>query len=97
MSSPAPSDKPTDNNRSQPKVAYWRQNLLVISILLTIWALVSIGCSIFWVEWLNQFSIGNVPLGFWMSQQGAMYVFLVLILVYAVVMDFLDRKHGVKE
>jgi len=97
MSSPESSDNPTGTHVPRPKVAYWRQNLVVITILLTIWAFVSIGCSIFWVEWLNQFHIGNLPLGFWMSQQGAMYVFLVLILVYAVVMDFLDRKHGVKE
>lgn len=83
--------------RPEPKVAYWRQNLIVIGILLSIWAFVSFGCSILWIEWLNQYKIGNLPLGFWFAQQGSMYVFLVLILVYALVMDYLDRKHDVKE
>jgi len=80
-----------------PNVAYWRQNLTVISILLSIWAIVAFGCSVIGIEWLNQFKIGNLPLGFWFAQQGSMYVFLVLVLVYALVMDYLDRKHGVKE
>ena len=83
--------------RPQPKVAYWRQNLIVIGILLSIWAFVAFGCSILWIEWLNQFTIGNLPLGFWFAQQGSMYVFIVLILVYALVMDYLDRIHDVKE
>lgn len=83
--------------RPQPKVAYWRQNLIVIGILLSIWAFVAFGCSILWIEELNQFKIGNLPLGFWFAQQGSMYVFIVLILVYALVMDYLDRKHDVKE
>jgi len=84
-------------NRPEPKVAYWQQNLMVIGVLLSIWAFVAFGCSIFFIEWLNQFQIGNLPLGFWFAQQGSMYVFLVLILVYALVMDYLDRKHDVKE
>ncbi len=95
-SSPPPERDPAPA-RTVPKVAYWRQNLMVIGVLLLVWALVSFGCSVLWIEWLNQFKIGNLPLGFWMAQQGAMYVFIGLILVYALVMDYLDRKHDVKE
>ena len=76
---------------------YWRSNLLLIGILLAIWATVSYGCGIFLIDWLNQFHIGKLPLGFWFAQQGSIYVFVVLIFVYAIVMDRLDRKYGVEE
>lgn len=71
--------------------------MIFIGILLSIWAFVSFGCSLIFAEWLNQFKIGKLPLGFWMAQQGAIYVFVVLIFVYAWGMDRLDRKHGVNE
>ena len=49
------------------------------------------------VELLNHLHIGSLPLGFWFAQQGAIYVFVVLIFVYAWRMDKLDRKFGMSE
>ncbi len=77
--------------------AYWRANVRLIVVLLTIWAVVSYGCGILFVEQLNRLSIGNLPLGFWFAQQGSIYVFVILIFVYAWAMDRLDRKYGVAE
>ena len=62
-------------------------------ILLAIWAFVSLGCSILLADWLNQFHIGGFPLGFWFAQQGSIVVFLALILIYALLLNALDRKH----
>ena len=76
---------------------YWRANIRLITVLLTVWAVVSYGCSILFVEQLNKFHIGKLPLGFWFAQQGSLYVFVVLIFVYAWAMDRLDRKYGVAE
>ena len=76
---------------------YWRANLRLIVCLLTIWAVVSIGCGIVFVEPLNQFRLGRLPLGFWFAQQGSIYIFVVLIFFYAWAMDRLDRKYGVTE
>jgi putative solute:sodium symporter small subunit len=76
---------------------YWQANRRLIGVLLTVWAAVSYGCGIVFVEPLNLFSIGHLPLGFWFAQQGSIYVFVVLIFVYAFGMDRLDRKYGVKE
>ena len=81
----------------QKKLAYWRANIRLILILLAVWAFVSIGCSILFVEQLNKFTIGSLPFGFWMAQQGTIYVFVVLIFVYAFLMDRLDKKFGVME
>ena len=50
---------------------------------------------IFLVEPLNDVRVGGFPLGFWFAHQGSIYVFVVLILVYAAVMDRLDRRFGV--
>ncbi|MEM9770762.1 MAG: DUF4212 domain-containing protein [Cyanobacteria bacterium P01_D01_bin.73] len=72
--------------------AYWRANIALIRNLLLIWAFVSIGCSILFVEALNQIQLGGVPLGFWMAQQGSIYTFVILIFVYAFQMDKLDRR-----
>ena len=77
--------------------AYWRANLRLIGALLVIWAVVSYGCSILFVEPLNQFQIGQLPLGFWFAQQGSIYTFVILILVYAWRMQRLDTKYGVDE
>lgn len=76
---------------------YWRENIKIVSILLTIWFVVGYCFSIFFIEQLNQIQIGNVGLGFWFAQQGSIYVFIVLVLVYALWMDRLDRKYGVNE
>lgn len=59
--------------------------------------MVSLGCGVLLVEQLNAISIGNVPLGFWFAQQGSIYIFVVLIFVYAWRMDVLDRRFEVGE
>lgn len=71
---------------------YWRINIRLITVLLVIWAIASCLCGIVFVEQLNQFTIGKLPLGFWMANQGSMLIFVVLILVYAVAMDLVDRR-----
>ena len=72
--------------------AYWRANLALIRNLLLVWAFVSLGCSILLVKILNSFDIGQVPFGFWMAQQGAIFTFVILIFIYAVQMDKLERR-----
>lgn len=66
-------------------------------VLLSIWFIVSFGCGILFVEQLNKITIAGFPLGFWFAQQGAIYTFLVLILIYALRMDRLDDEYGVSE
>lgn len=73
--------------------AYWRANKTLIRNLLIVWALVSLGFSILFVKILNNVSLGNTPLGFWMAQQGSIFVFVALIFIYAIQMDKIDRKY----
>ncbi len=81
--------------RKRDTAAYWRANLRLMAKLLAVWFFVSYGLGILFVEPLNRFSVGGFPLGFWFAQQGSIYVFVVLILIYALRMDKLDREHGV--
>ncbi|MFH7321309.1 DUF4212 domain-containing protein [Desulfurivibrio sp. D14AmB] len=76
---------------------YWKKNLTYMVILLTIWAAVSYGCGILFVEQLNAFQLGGFPLGFWFAQQGAIYVFVVQIFIYYVLMQKLDKEFDVNE
>ena len=77
--------------------AYWRKNLLYLFILLTIWAVASFGFSIIFVDQLDTIRIGGFGLGFWFSQQGAIYIFVILIFVYVFLMNRLDKSHNVDE
>lgn len=76
---------------------YWRKNLRYLFILLSIWFVVSFGCGILFAEQLNQIKIGGFPLGFWFAQQGAIYVFVILIFVYVYLMNKLDKEFDVDE
>jgi putative solute:sodium symporter small subunit len=80
-------------NSKDPRRAYWRANTVLIRNLLMVWGLVSLGFSILLVEPLNTFQFAKVPFGFWMAQQGSIYVFVVLIFIYATQMDSLDRRY----
>tara|TARA_B100001057_G_scaffold429399_1_gene455485 strand:+ start:96 stop:347 length:252 start_codon:yes stop_codon:yes gene_type:complete len=71
---------------------YWRFNIKYVIILLTVWFTVSYGFGILLVEQLNQFKIGGFPVGFWFSQQGSIYVFVILIFIYIYLMNKLDKK-----
>jgi putative solute:sodium symporter small subunit len=79
-------------NRDIQNGTYWKANTRLILLLLAIWATASYGCSILFVETLNRFQFFGVPFGFWMAQQGTIYVFIALIWVYARRMDHLDRQ-----
>ncbi|NJN16893.1 MAG: DUF4212 domain-containing protein [Oscillochloris sp.] len=78
-------------------VAYWKANIRLISILLSIWAFVSYIAGFLFAGPLANLYLGNVPLSFWIVQQGAIITFVILIFVYAAVMDRYDNQYDVHE
>lgn len=84
----------TDKQKAK---AYWKKNLKYLSILLSIWFLVSYVFGILLVEQLNTIKIAGFKLGFWFAQQGAIYVFVILIFVYIRLMNRLDKKFNLDE
>jgi putative solute:sodium symporter small subunit len=76
---------------------YWHANVKLILCLLAVWAFVSFGCGILLVDYLNQFRFFGFKLGFWFAQQGSIYVFVMLIVVYIWRMNILDHQYQVDE
>ena len=72
---------------------YWRANLKILIILLSIWFLISFGFGIIFSDFLDQYQIGGFKLGFWFAQQGSIYLFVVLIFIYVYLMNKLDKKY----
>ena len=76
---------------------YWKANLKLVALCLSIWFVVSYLFGIVLVDQLNAISIGGYNLGFWFAQQGSMYIFVVLIFFYAARMNKLDKEFDVHE
>ena len=86
-----------ETNLNERRKAYWRANLRILAILMSIWFVVSFGCGILFVEPLNQIKLGGFKFGFWMAQQGSIYVFVALIFVYVRQMNKLDREFNFQD
>ena len=86
----------TSKNSPDPK-GYWKANLRAVFLLLAVWFFAGCVLSILVVEPLNAFHVGGFPVGFWFAQQGAIYVFILLILIYAKWMDKIDQRFDVQK
>lgn len=76
---------------------YWVRHLRIIAVLMVVWFTVSFGFGILLADYLDQFRFMGFGLGFWFAQQGAMYIFVLLIFVYVWLSNRLDREFGVDE
>jgi len=80
--------------QNKQQKTYWQANLGLIGMLLIVWFVVPIFGGIVFVDFFNQFRLGGYKLGFWIAQQGSIYLFVVLIFFYAWKMNRLDDEHG---
>ena len=76
---------------------YWWENIRILTILLSIWFIASFLMSIVFVDALDAIEFMGFKFGFWMAQQGSIYIFVILIFVYIKLMDKLDQKYHVSE
>ena len=74
---------------------YWQRNLRMTSILLAIWFVATFVVEYFARE-LNSITIIG-PLGFYMSAQGSLIIYVLIIWFYARYMNKLDNEYGVQE
>lgn len=83
----------------KPKTAadYWKANIRLLAGCLFVWAIVSYGLGIIFVDALNSIRLGGFKLGFWFAQQGSIYTFVAIIFFYAWRMNKLDREFDVHE
>ena len=75
---------------------YWSKNLVITGILLAIWFVVTF-VEGWYARELNSMSILGFPLGFYMSAQGSLIIYVVIIWIYQRYMNNLDIEYGVNE
>ncbi len=85
------------NKEKINKYSYWKANLKIVSILLTIWFISSFGARIIFSDFLDKIKIGGFEIGFWFAQQGSIIIFVLLIVIYCFLMNRLDKKFEVSE
>ena len=69
------------------------RHLKLKAALLLLWALVSFGATYFARD-LQALVIGGWPLGYWIAAQGAVLVFIGIVVVYGWAMNRLERSDG---
>ncbi len=91
----ATSTEATGNRAARALIRYWRTNIRIMAVLLGLWALAGLGAGILFADVLNAYRIPGTgfPLGFWIAHQGSIIVFVLLILVYCLYMNRLDKRH----
>jgi len=75
---------------------YWRKNLVYTAVLLFIWFVVTF-VEAWYARELNAFTFLGFPFGFYMSAQGSLAIYVVIIGVYAMLMRRLDLEYNVDE
>ena len=75
---------------------YWRKNLLITALLLFIW-FVATFVEGWYARELNSITFLGFPLGFYMSAQGSLAIYVAVIGFYAWYMRRLDKEFGVDE
>ena len=75
---------------------YWRKNLIVTAILLFAWFVVTF-VEAWYARELNGITFFGFPFGFYMSAQGSLATYVVIIWIYAWYMGKLDKEYNVDE
>lgn len=85
---------------SEPEIdreTYWKIQIRRTALLLGVWFFTGYVLSIFLADPLNDITFLGMPFGFWMAQQGSIFIFIGLILAYTLLTGRLDRRAGVEE
>jgi putative solute:sodium symporter small subunit len=75
---------------------YWHKNLVITGILLGVW-FVATFVEAWFARELNSITFLGFPLGFYMSAQGSLIIYVALIGIYALLMRKLDVEYNVDE
>ena len=75
---------------------YWRKNLFITAVLMVIWFIATF-VEAWYARELNTMTFLGFPLGFYMSAQGSLIIYVVIIWYYARYMNRLDNEYNVAE
>jgi putative solute:sodium symporter small subunit len=86
-----PEPPPVTEAMARAHRLYWRTNLALISVLMLIGFVVSFGIPLMATR-LDGIRFAGFPLPFYFGAQGAILVYVALIVVYIVLMQFADAR-----
>ncbi|HNU11642.1 MAG TPA: DUF4212 domain-containing protein [Rubrivivax sp.] len=90
MSEPLqPGPEPADGRHEGAQTRYWRRTRRLTGALLLLWLLLSLAASYFARD--VDFAFLGWRFSFWLGAQGALLAFLVIVVVYAVVMERIEK------
>ena len=75
---------------------YWRRNLCLTAILLSIWFVVTFVAS-YYARELDRITLFGFPLGFYMAAQGNLLIYLALIWFYNRRMRKVEEDCGIDD
>ena len=81
---------------TQKHEEYWKKNLVITAILMVIWFFATF-VEGWYARELNSVTFLGFPLGFYMSAQGSLIIYVVIIWVYQRYMNALDKVYDVHE
>lgn len=81
---------------SNKHLEYWHRNLVMTGILLLVW-FVATFVEAWYARELNEITFFGFPLGFYMSAQGSLVIYVIIIGIYARYMKKLDKEYNVDE
>ncbi len=76
---------------------YWGENVRILQVLMGTWCVVSFILGILLVDQLDAIRFAGFKLGFWLSQQGAIFIYILLVYIYLKAMDRLDEKYHLND
>ncbi len=79
------------DNRALRASRYWRRNRLIVGLFLIVWASVTFGIAFFARE-LSSLDFLGWPFAYWVGAQGALLVYVLITVVFALVMNRMDRN-----
>jgi putative solute:sodium symporter small subunit len=88
---PAPEPPPVSVAMARAHRTYWRFNLMLIAALMALGFVVSFVLPLM-APALSHVYVGGFSLPFYFGAQGAILVYLALIVVYIVLMQYADRR-----
>lgn len=74
---------------------YWSRTRRITALLMAVWLVVTFVVAYFARE--LSFAFFGWPFSWWVAAQGALLVYLLIVVFYVYYMNRLDREHGVAE
>ncbi len=77
--------------------AYWKANVRLLAVLMIVWTIAGVLIPFVFVGAVNAVPFFGFKLGFWVAQQGAIYVFVALIFIYAWRVQKIEHALGLED